>query len=265
MILKRLWRRSAPQAETAHIPEGRRIYAVGDIHGRADLLARLRTMIAEDVARHPGSSPTTVFLGDYVDRGAESKAVLDMLAREAFPTPIMTLKGNHEAMMMGFLSGEGRDTVWIQNGGLETLHSYGVDVTRVRSGGGFDEAAESLREAMPAEHGRFLTGLQLTLTVGDYFFCHAGVRPGTPLERQVEGDLLWIREEFLTAKKPFGKVVVHGHTPTEQPEVRSNRINVDTGAYISGRLTCLVLEGAKRRFLVADRAGLFAGVAAPGP
>ncbi len=163
--------------------------------------------------------------------------------------------------MLGFLSGEGRDPVWIVNGGLETLHSYGVDVSQVRAGGGFDEAAEALRTVLPPEHGRLLAGLEMSLTSGDYFFCHAGIRPGVPFERQVEGDLLWIREEFLSARKPFGKVVVHGHTPTQEPEVLPHRINVDTGAYISGRLTCVVLEGASKRFLVADRAGILAAEA----
>jgi serine/threonine protein phosphatase 1 len=253
MILQR-WFGARPPWVAARVPEGERIYAVGDIHGRADLLARMRQLIAEDMVGQPIRA-TTVLLGDYVDRGSESPGVLQLLTGGAFPTSLVALKGNHEKMMLDFLNRRASGQDWVRNGGLETLHAYGVDCSAVRSGRGFDAAAATLRARLPVRHLAFLEALQLHFTCGDYFFCHAGVRPGRPLERQEERDLLWIRDEFLHSPASFGKVIVHGHTPREKPEVLDNRINVDTGAYISGRLTCLVVEGEERRFLVAERHG----------
>jgi serine/threonine protein phosphatase 1 len=148
-----------------------------------------------------------------------------------------------------FLRDPGVGSQWRQLGGLETLHSYGVPVAAVMIGKGFEEASQALRQAIPEEHFRFLGSLKLSVSLGDYFLCHAGVRPGVALENQSADDLLWIRDEFLNSKMNFGKVVVHGHTPTEAPEVLPNRINIDTGAFATGRLTCLVLERGSRRFL----------------
>lgn len=259
MILRRVVERfSRPDGDVpdASVPDGERVYAVGDVHGRADLLYLMRERIAEDVAARPPDGPaTTVFLGDYVDRGADSRGVLDMLAGEAFPTRTVFLVGNHEAMMLDFLQGAELAGSWLPNGGIETLRSYGVAVDGLRAEAGLDELARRLREVLPAAHRRFLHGLQLTHEVGDYFFCHAGVRPGVPLDRQLGEDLLWIRQEFLASEHPFGKIVIHGHTPVREPEVRANRINVDTGAFASGRLTCVVLEGSLRRFLFAEVGG----------
>jgi len=255
MILRRVFGRAPEPADHARIPDGGRVYAVGDIHGRSDLLLVVRELIAADCRQGSWSSVTTVFLGDYVDRGSDSRGVLRVLADEPFPTQTIFLKGNHEAMMLAFLADAERWTGWLANGGVETLRSYGVPVRDLRRPGGPAEAARRLQEALPASHRNFLGNLQLSYSVGDYFFCHAGVRPGLPLDRQVEEDLIWIREDFLLSSAAFGKVVVHGHTPVQEPEVLPNRVNLDTGAYISGRLTCLVLEGATRRFLVADAAG----------
>jgi serine/threonine protein phosphatase 1 len=237
------------------IPEGERVYAVGDVHGRADLLDELRELVAADCNERPPGSATAVFLGDYVDRGPDSRAVLDILTSETFPTPTVFLTGNHEAMMLDFLRDGGRGSGWLPNGGIDTLQSYRIELGDLRTARGLEAASQRLREVLPESHRAFLQGLRLTHEVGGYFFCHAGVRPGVPLDRQDVQDLLWIRQEFLSSTEPFGKIVVHGHTPVREPEVRPNRINVDTGAFVSGRLTCLVLEGTTHRFLVAGAGG----------
>ena len=233
-------------ADSDHPP---RCYVIGDIHGRSDLLDRMVDAIARDVAQNPSAESLTVTLGDYVDRGPDSRGVLDRLARNPFPTQYIALKGNHEELLETFLIRPEIGSQWRRLGGLETLHSYKVPVTALMVGKGFDEAAQALRQALPEAHAAFLRGLKLSLTVGGYFFCHAGVRPGAPLENQRAEDLLWIRDEFLSSKAQFGKIVVHGHTPSPSPEVLANRINIDTGAFATGRLTCLVIEDGRLRFL----------------
>jgi serine/threonine protein phosphatase 1 len=222
---------------------------IGDIHGRSDLLDQVVEEIKRDLETSPVAEGLTVTLGDYVDRGPDSRGVLDRLARNPFPTRYIALKGNHEALFEAFLRDPTVASQWRRWGGLETLHSYGVPVAQVMVGKGFEEASTALRQSVPQEHFRFLGSLRFSLSLGDYFLCHAGVRPGVPLEHQQPEDLLWIREEFLNSRMSFGKVVVHGHTPTASPEVLPTRINIDTGAFATGRLTCLVLEGESRRFL----------------
>ena len=170
------------------------------------------------------------------------RGVLDRLAHNPFPTDYVALKGNHEELFETFLTRPTIGPQWRRLGGLETLHSYKVPVADLMVGKGFDEASQALRQALPEAHSAFLAGLKLSLTVGGYFLCHAGVRPGVLLESQTAEDLLWIRDEFLSSKVDFGKIVVHGHTPTQSPEVFANRINIDTGAFATGRLTCLVIE-----------------------
>ena len=229
--------------------EPHRLYVIGDIHGRADLLDRMSAGIARDLNSRPIDDALTVTLGDYIDRGPDSRGVLDRLARNPFATDYVALRGNHEALLETFLRDPATADHWRRLGGLETLHSYGVDVGPLMRGRNYETAARALLAAMPPEHFDFLASLCGPLTVGRYFLCHAGVRPGVPLERQSEDDLLWIRDEFLDSKTDFGKIVVHGHTPTEEPEHLPNRINVDTGAFMTGRLTCAVLEGAQVRFL----------------
>jgi serine/threonine protein phosphatase 1 len=232
--------------------EPSRVYAIGDIHGRADLLDRMIEAIARDLAQRPTQTALTVTVGDYVDRGPDSRGVVERLTRNPFPTPLVALRGNHESIFEEFLRDPSIADYWRRLGGLETLHSYGVDVAPLMRGRGHEEAAAALRAALPQSHVTFLASLRLTHSVGRYFLCHAGVRPGVPLARQREEDLLWIREEFLDSRADFGKVVVHGHTPCEAPELRPNRINVDTGAFMSGQLTCAVLEDEGVRFLVAS-------------
>jgi serine/threonine protein phosphatase 1 len=229
-------------------PAIERIYAIGDIHGRLDLLERAIAAICRDVEQK-GPAALTVTVGDYIDRGPQSRGVLDRLANNPFPTPLVALKGNHEALLASFLDDPGRGPFWAQQGGFETLRSYGVTIGARASAADFAEAARQLRDALPAGHAHFLHSLQTSFSRGRYFFCHAGVRPGVPLDRQNDDDLLWIREEFLGSDADFGKIVVHGHTPVAAPEVLPNRIGIDTVAFATGRLTCVALEDGGHRFL----------------
>jgi serine/threonine protein phosphatase 1 len=233
-------------ADSDHLP---RCYVIGDIHGRSDLLDQIVDKIARDIEQDPAAKNLTITLGDYVDRGPDSRGVLDRLARNPFPTDYIALKGNHEELFETFLMKPTIGPQWRRLGGLETLHSYKVPVADLMVGKGFEEAAQALRQTLPEAHSAFLGSLKLSLTVGSYFFCHAGVRPGISLEQQRAEDLLWIRGEFLSSEAQFGKIVVHGHTPTQSPEVLVNRINIDTGAFATGRLTCLVIEDTGLRFL----------------
>jgi serine/threonine protein phosphatase 1 len=226
-----------------------RLYVIGDIHGRPDLLDRMAAAIKRDLGPHPSDASLTVTLGDYVDRGPDSRGVIERLMRNPFSMPYVALRGNHEQLLISFLKNPSVGQGWRELGGLETLHSYGIAVASLRMGNNFENAAQAFRKAIPDSHVKFLSSLNNSLTVGNYFLCHAGVKPGVPLDRQQPEDLLWIRESFLTSKKNFGKIVVHGHTPCEQVEELPNRINIDTGAYATGRLTCLVAEPKGQRFL----------------
>ncbi len=227
-----------------------RIYAIGDIHGRLDLLDRAIEAIKRDVAEH-GPAALTVTIGDYIDRGPQSRRVLDRLVDNPFGTPFVALKGNHEEMLEAFLVDAAAGPHWADNGGLDTLQSYGVRVLSYGAAN-FAKAQDELRAALPAAHVNFLRSLKLSFSRGRYFFCHAGVRPGVPLDCQSEEDLLWIREPFLASAVDFGKIIVHGHTPTPEPVVLPNRIGIDTGAFATGRLTCVALDNAGApRFLRA--------------
>ncbi len=235
--------------ESSDVP---RIYAIGDVHGRLDLLEQMISEIRVDMKERPVAGALTVTLGDYIDRGPHSRGVIDRLVRNPFPTPYVPLKGNHEALFEDFLGQPATADQWRHLGGLETLHSYGVPVSMAMRGKGYEQTADQLRAAVPEAHFRFIASLKVSASFRRYFLCHAGVRPGIPLERQSVDDLLWIRDEFLTSGEDFGKRIVHGHTPNEWPEVLPNRINIDTGAFATGRLTCVVLEGERHRFLFAN-------------
>lgn len=233
------------------MPSGLRVYAVGDIHGRADLLVPLQERIRADAAAAPSLETRVVYLGDYVDRGPASRDVLQILIDSGAASPRAThLMGNHEAMMLRFLDDSSVGPDWFAYGGLATLMSYGVQIR------GDVDAAErltvlqrELAEALPPSHREFLSRLPTHVGFGDYFFAHAGVRPRVPLEQQADADLIWIREEFLGSREFHGKIVVHGHSFKTEPEFLANRIGIDTGAYATGRLTCLVLEGRDMRLL----------------
>nr|WP_245404601.1 metallophosphoesterase family protein [Ancylobacter gelatini] len=240
-------RAAAPKRKPALIPDGRRVYAIGDIHGRYDLLTRMLDTIHRDAAGG-AAEPQIVFLGDYIDRGADSRSVLECL-RGGTQHGWTCLMGNHEAMLLAVLDGELDWPMWLGHGGAETLFSYGLS-TREFAGRTEPEALrEAVLSAVPASHIDFLRGLAGSHEVGGYFFCHAGIRPGVALERQVLSDLLWIREDFTESALDHGKRVVHGHTPVMEPEILPNRVNVDTGAYLTNRLSCVVLEADQLRIL----------------
>jgi serine/threonine protein phosphatase 1 len=236
-------------------PEGFRLYAVGDIHGRLDLLDRMLGIIEEDGASREPAQTALVFLGDYVDRGNDSKGVVDRLT-SGLPEGIAAvfLKGNHEDFLLSFLDEPVSGLNWLHNGGETALMSYGVNSGAINDAiwqgkRGLVEAAALFRSQLPEDHLRFYRSLKLSYRAGDYFFAHAGVRPGVVLDRQTEEDLIWIRGEFLNYPYDFGAVVVHGHTPARLPQDLHNRIGIDTLAFHTGKLTAVGLEGARRWFL----------------
>jgi serine/threonine protein phosphatase 1 len=239
----------------ASAPEGVRLYAIGDIHGRLDLLESLLSLIERDQKGRAGLPVVLIFLGDYVDRGPDSKGVVDRLIR-GFASPFMPvfLKGNHEDLLLSFLNDPVAGLNWLYNGGDAALLSYGVRLETIRLaawGGpeGLVEAVREFRVVLPEAHLHFYEGLRLFCRIGDYFFTHAGVRPNVPLDQQSEHDLLWIRKEFLNSKEDFGAVVVHGHTPNRDPQDFRNRIGLDTFAVGTGKLTAAGFEGSRRWFL----------------
>jgi diadenosine tetraphosphatase ApaH/serine/threonine PP2A family protein phosphatase len=249
------WFGNAP-APVRWVPDGMRVYCVGDIHGRDDLLRQMAERVEADLEPSSFDQAVTVFLGDYVDRGLGSMHVVEQLARGEWPTAIIALAGNHEDLLMAFLEDEGVLEAWRNLGGLETLHSYGVNLGPAMAKRDFGAVQAAFAARFPEGHRQFLERLKISTDIGDYFFCHAGVRPGVPLDRQDRNDLLTIRDTFLSSKAEHGKLVVHGHTPSLAPEIRPNRIGIDTAGYATGRLSCLVLEKDQRRFLDVGRNGL---------
>jgi serine/threonine protein phosphatase 1 len=225
------------------------VYCVGDIHGRDDLLRDMAERVGADIQTRSFDHAVTVFLGDYIDRGPGSKRVIEQLATNEWPTSIIALTGNHEDFLKDFLDDDGILDFWRSQGGLATLHSYEVDVGPAMAGRDFAEVRAEFTTCFPKHHWDFLEALKVSASIGDYFFCHAGVRPGVALDRQTRDDLLNIREPFLSSEAEHGKLVVHGHTPAVAPEIRPNRVGIDTAAYATGRLTCLVLEKNQQCFL----------------
>ena len=227
------------------LPAELRIYAIGDIHGRLDLLNELLARISSDIALRPTVKPLYVFLGDYIDRGSASRETIDRLIEHGKTHESIFLKGNHELIAIKCLSDRGLFDQWLRLGGLETLVSYGVPAETLANGKQIAELQSAFHGALPQAHFRFFRDLKNSFECGDFFFAHAGVKPNVELSRQKENDLLWIRGEFLTSKDDFGKIIVHGHTPAREIEVGPNRINIDTGAFATGCLSCLVLEGVE--------------------
>ena len=230
----------------ATLPEGQRVYAIGDVHGCLEQLRALHAMIAQDIAARPVDQCLLIHLGDYVDRGPDCAEVVALLAAgPAVPgATVVNLMGNHEDMMIQAIgTGKAEDGAhWMRNGGAESLLSWRI---------GRNVPQIVWATLIPFPHQRFLRGLALSHRVGPYFFVHAGVRPGMSIDGQKKDDLLWIREPFLSFKKDLGAVVVHGHTPVREPAVRPNRIGIDTGAVLGGVLTCAILEGDRVGFLQA--------------
>jgi serine/threonine protein phosphatase 1 len=235
--------------KTAYVaPRGVRIYAVGDIHGCRAELTRLLANIRDDANGFTGAREL-IFLGDYVDRGPDSKGTIELLLKPPAGFRVQYLRGNHDQAVLDFLSDPGFFRTWREFGARETLLSYGVRPPRFEDEAAFMEARDELRSAMPETHLNFLTQLPLSAKIGGYYFAHAGVRPGVKLDSQSAEDLLWIRDAFLMSDNDLGAIVVHGHTPTDSPVRRANRIGVDTGCYATGKLTAAVLEGAACRFI----------------
>ena len=241
-MITRLLKRGRAK-RSPRLPEGTRIYAIGDVHGRADLLDRLLSRIDAHIVAHPVVRPVHLLVGDYIDRGPASREVLDLLINCSQGREMVFLRGNHDTFIDEFLTNPGVLRDWSKIGGLETLMSYGLQPSINADATIQKELAKGLERALPETHRVFLKGLISSFICGGYFFVHAGVRPGIPLTKQRDDDLLWIRDEFLLHEEEFGKIVVHGHTPVRELDIRQNRINIDTGAYVTGRLTCLVLEG----------------------
>jgi serine/threonine protein phosphatase 1 len=236
--------------------QGCRAYAVGDIHGRLDLLNLLLAEIEADIAARPSRRNFIIFLGDFVDRGPESAGVVERLRTYAHPSArIIFLGGNHEEVLLNILAGKrGVLPSWLKFGGAECAMSYGIDVQelgRVHE----DAAIEMVRASVPREHREFLENLADTFRFGDYLFVHAGIRPGVAVDEQSRKDLRWIRDPFLSDAKEHGFVVVHGHTIVQSVEEKPNRIAIDTGAYHSGVLTALAIEDGERWFLTGNEEG----------
>ena len=244
-------RRAASAEPAPQVPAGIAVYAIGDIHGRLDLLSDLLGKIEEDAKSCREARRILVFVGDYVDRGPDSRGVVERVLAGVPTFETVCLKGNHEQVLLDFLADPLVWDHWRRFGGLETLASYQVD-RHLLFGANVAPAAirDAFAEALPQRHKDFLASLPRSYECGDYYFVHAGVRPGIPLERQVEADQLWIREDFLdSGKTTGGRVVVHGHTPRPAPEKLDFRIGIDTGAYLTGRLTAVKLIGPQVTFL----------------
>jgi len=255
-MLSRLFRSRAPAAPRAEpaVPQGSIVWAIGDIHGRLDLLQPLVEAIVADLRVSAASRKVVVFLGDYIDRGPDSRGVIQLLAGLRLVEGIewRFLKGNHEQAMLGFLEDPSAGPRWCEYGGDSALRSWGLRMPElVHRTEAWARVAADLRHKLSAPELAFLEGLELSTSVGDYFFSHAGARPGVPLERQSAEDLMWIRRQFLDSPVGFGQVIVHGHTPTTEVHADHRRIGIDTKAYDSGTLSALRLEGTTRRLLQA--------------
>lgn len=244
-----LQRRLTKSASAYRIPAGVRVYAIGDVHGCLAELRSLMESIKTDCGYFNGET-RLVFVGDFVDRGPDSKGVIDFLVSGNLPGDRHHfLMGNHEEAMLQVLEGDTESlSGWLRFGGAQTLESYGINRVEIYRSG--IDLPVLMRQAIPHTHADFLRRLEDQVRIGDYLFVHAGIRPGTPLAEQDQFDLRWIREEFLLDDETdHGMMVVHGHTISTTPELRPNRIGIDTGCYSTGRLTALVLEDENQRFL----------------
>lgn len=245
--LLNLVRRTPPRAE--QVPDGMRVYAIGDIHGRLDLVEALLARIDEDDAQRGPARTELIFLGDLVDRGPDSAGVVERLMQLSETGKVRYLMGNHEEVFLRALEGDVRALRFlVRIGGRETLLSYGISQDEYNDLD-YDDLMVLVREKVPQAHIAFLSAFESWIEVGDYLFVHAGLRPGVALEDQQASDLCWIRDDFLRHRDSFGKMVVHGHSITEDIDLRANRIGIDTGAFATGRLTAIGLEGEERWFL----------------
>lgn len=251
MFWKNLFTAKKTDAPSAYgLPDGELVYAVGDIHGRADLLIKLCAMIQQDMAGCDYAQATIIFLGDYIDRGYHSREVIESLIQLDIPgVEIVCLAGNHEDMMIRFLDDPAEGQFWLGIGGLATLASYNVFLADDSDAESLLYASNELAAKLPEKHKQFLLALPEHRQIGGYYFVHAGIRPGIPVAEQRREDKLGIRREFTECDVDFGIKVVHGHSGVRKPTIKSNRIGVDTGAFATGQLTAVVLSGSETRFL----------------
>ncbi len=232
------------------VPAGERVYAVGDIHGRLDLFNALIQAMEQDDAEAGSARTTFILLGDLVDRGPDSAGVVRRAREWQQQRNVRILGGNHEEMFLRSFEDAEIMRHFLRHGGRQTVESYGVGREELGAAD-IEKAQKLMNKAVSLSEREYIAGFEDVIVVGDYVFVHAGIDPDVPLDAQRKSDLRWIREPFLSHAQPFEKVVVHGHTICNAPEVRGNRIGIDTGAYSSGRLTALVLEGSRRRFIEA--------------
>ena len=231
------------QVQYPPLPEDVALYVVGDIHGCVDPLLKTFSSIDRDRADTRPPYQAEIYLGDYVDRGPDSRQVIELLRQRAETHRVIFLKGNHDAMMQEFATGRRSLADWLPYGATDTLRSYGATPDAIAAN------SDELPHLFPRDHLAFLSRCEYSFEVDDYFFVHAGVRPGQPLHTQTPEDLMWVRDEFLDHRGSFGAIVVHGHTPVPKPEFKSNRIGIDTGAYMTGQLSCLRIGGDGPRIL----------------
>ena len=232
----------------ASVPDGTRVYAIGDIHGCFDLFEALADAIERDDAERGAADTTVILLGDLVDRGPDSRKVIESARRWQKSRKVRILAGNHEEMFLESFTDKGVLRHFLKHGGRETILSYGIPKKEYNDAS-IDSLQASLQELVPQEDRDFINGFEEWIAIGDYAFVHAGIAPGVPLEEQKRRDLLWIRERFLAHDEPHPQIIVHGHTIFKDIDERSNRIGVDTGAFRFGRLTAVVFEGHTRRYI----------------
>ena len=236
----------------AAAPEGMRLYAIGDVHGRFDLLKEMHARIRGEIMRDRPADWRIIHVGDYVDRGPQSREVIELLLELTRADPhVVALAGNHDIGFVDFLRRPAAVSLFAHNGGEQTARSYGVQVD-LSTDTSARRAADAMLAVIPSEQLTFLHDLPRSCSFGDFFFCHAGVRPGIALTMQDPEDLIWIRGEFHRWKKLYEKVVVHGHTPAAVPEIVGNRVNLDTGAWQSGILTALAVDGQDKRIMQVE-------------
>jgi serine/threonine protein phosphatase 1 len=250
------WLKPAP-APKPYIPDGQVVYAVGDLHGMADLTKAMVDKILRDTKKFPDCEPRLIFLGDFVDKGDHSKEVISLLVELSARSDVQTtfIKGNHEDALLTFLAHPSFGPQWVSYGGAQTLMSYGVTIPEIRSfeAAMWEDVAHRFKEALPHEHIDFLESLPTSTKIGNYFFVHAGVRPNRSLEDQEDGDLMWIRRQFLDDKRNFSAIIVHGHSPDLEAYQDHRRIGIDTGAYATGKLSAVRLMGASRHIVSVTR------------
>lgn len=246
--LRRLFGTRKEPPAVPRVPEGERYYVIGDIHGRDDLFAALIQAIESDDAKLGPADTTVILLGDLVDRGPDSAGVIDRAIDWGHSRKVRYLAGNHEEMFLGSFEDTGMLRHFVKHGGRETILSYGIDRERYNSLN-IDELQAELPHLVPRAHRDFLNDFEEIIVAGDYAFVHAGIDPSKGVDEQTRHDMLWIRDRFLRHDAPYSHIIVHGHTIFDDVCDNGNRIGIDTGAYRSGRLTALILEGDTRRWL----------------